>query len=869
MIRRRARTESHACEDCKLHTTRTNIVMGDGNVNKPIIVFVGEAPGENEDLQGKPFIGKSGSYLRQMVSAFGLTDYAYFTNVVKCRPPNNKKPNKSSISSCLPKLLAELRYMNPDILVLLGATAIKSVATASGTVAQYSNQFISTEYCDNTFLMYHPSYIIRTGSFDIFEDGFKLLVLKMWELGIEVSPIVEVDGKLSKPVPMPENIHIVDTVDKLYELCDRLKEYDGIVAWDTESNNNKPFRGDKKRKLLYISMCWDPKEAWVIPIHHGDRCLGDAALNELKPWFEDSNKRKICHNAKYDALVMLVQGIHVKGIVRDTMVMSHLGDVYRPEGHGLKGLASSKLSWVNYDGDMMEYQRHHKECKPKSTDESVGYQHFPPELIQEYAGLDAAATLQLYYILLEELTDKQVILLDELLIPASELLTYMEYTGTAVDLDRVDEYIHAYEDTLERVIEDLANLPTVGKYLSDVGKETFNPNSYKQMGAIIYDYFDFEVTVRTDSGNPSTNSDDVLAHILDGSMKSKNPNVCNEPVEFVRLAMLYRKATKMLGTYLRSSSRGGKSLDDDNKIRSTFNLHGTVSGRLSSSDPNLQNIPALEAIDDPEHIMRTHPIKNIYCSRWMDKGMIMEVDFSAMELRVMSSLAGCKEMIDAFSHGRDIHRLVAGQVHHKDPDDITKEERYSGKWANWTLLYGGGVGTLVSLYGLSYEEAEKVVDGYYRIFPEVKWWQDSSKKSIVNNRYVESIWGRRQYLDRLFKRAEGNDSYRASIVRSAINAQIQGPASDVLLAAGIIVHDLLEQEGYTAYIVDVVHDSLIIDVIDEHVRPVAILVKDVMENIVQWGKMYFPRLDWDWLTCPLEATPEVGRHWGEKKELKL
>jgi DNA polymerase-1 len=410
----------------------------------------------------------------------------------------------------------------------------------------------------------------------------------------------------------------------------------------------------------------------------------------------------------------------------------------------------------------------------------------------------------------------------------------------------------------------------------DVGKKKikfeFNPGSFAQLQLLYYTYYKMPVVGVTETGAPTTKSSALKQ--LEGDY----------PI--LQKIRYYKLLSKMLSTYLQPAAEGRWKCADG-RVRTTYNLHGTRTGRLSSGGNeqriNLQNIPTPEK--EPNTLLQILPIKNVFTHSYMKNGIcrtkedfqksfgdgyVMSVDYSGMELRVFASLAKCYPMLEIHKSGRDFHSTVAiiatmgkhiGDVTDEDIDGLEKSVRYRYKWTNWTLLYGGGRDTLVRMYGMTEDEAEAVINEYYSAFPEVL---DYRKKCIAfaeDNGYIESPFGRRE---KLYYIADENaqKSKRNSDKRASVNMPVQSAASDTLLVSAVIIDEKLFDSDMDTKLVNTVHDSLMLDVPKDEIEEAAALCTDVMENVTKYAKDYMPALDMSWLISPLKADVEVGSHYG-------
>jgi DNA polymerase-1 len=354
----------------------------------------------------------------------------------------------------------------------------------------------------------------------------------------------------------------------------------------------------------------------------------------------------------------------------------------------------------------------------------------------------------------------------------------------------------------------------------------------------------------------------------------------------------YKLMTKMLSTYLQPAAEGSwKSADG--RVRTTYNLHGTKTGRISSGGDvkdrtkiNLLNIPTPEK--EPNTLLQILPIKNLFTHSYMRNGIcrtkadfqtkfrdgaMISIDESGMELRVFGSLAKCYAMIDIHKSGRDFHSTVAimaqtgkriSEVTDDDIAGLNKSVRYIYKWTSWSLLYGGGKDTLVNLYNLSDEEAEAIVEEYYACFPEVLDYKQQCIRFAEEHGYIESPFGRRE---RLYYINDDGGAKRNADRRACINMPVQSAAGDTVLMAAIIIDAKIREAGLRTKLVNTVYDSVLLDAPRDEVVTVSLLAKDVMENVVDYAKIHTPDIDFSWLISPLAADVDVGSHYGSMTSL--
>jgi DNA polymerase I-like protein with 3'-5' exonuclease and polymerase domains len=366
----------------------------------------------------------------------------------------------------------------------------------------------------------------------------------------------------------------------------------------------------------------------------------------------------------------------------------------------------------------------------------------------------------------------------------------------------------------------------------------------------LYDRKGFEPPAYTPTGRPSIKRD-LLKEIIFDLGDSK----CQFLDDYMNWKLLSTILSKVFYPLLRGE---GDWHDPDGRVRTSFTI-STKTGRTSSKKPNLQNIPTPEK--EPGTLLQYLPAKNCFTHTWPD-GCLLMVDFSGMELRVISSVAGIQGMVEVFARGGDVHKYVSSLIYGIPEEEITKFQRYRGKWCNWSLLYLGNWWTLYRMYrinGLTESEAKRVTKLYFENFPELSIYHGETISFAEEHGYVESPFGRILQLPTINSKVE---TVRKDTQRTAVNMPIQGTASDVLLLAMYIVDQFLYDEGLESFLVNTVHDSIVLDICPGELEPVKAICIDVMENIVHYAQDFAPNLDFSWLRVPLKADADIGTHYG-------
>lgn len=856
--------------------------MESSGSDDPLLIAVGEAPGADEDDQGVPFVGRSGKLLRKALGELLEDDpekYVRFTNVVRCRPPSNKITAKS-INFCKGFALDDIKKYSPDVVLLFGNSPLKAVLGKTG-ITNWNGVVVRED--EAVYIpLFHPAYILRNSSaMDDWLEGMAQAV----EIMLGEEEIEEV------PDPIYE---FPTTAWDLLEMKDSLatKEW---IAYDTETNTLDP--ADENAKIVAISIS-DGEITYAFPVDHPEShwTIGDEKVlkKAVKDILLGHDEKIIGHNLKFD----LKHTINHFGFAfmsgGDSMLASHMIDS-RKGIHSLKQQAGKRLGMYDYDRELQDYIVDNPKANPKK---GGNYGNIPLTILLPYAAMDADATFRLYKLLYGMLSDKQKVFYDEVLIPASDVLAHMEYTGITVDSYIADRYKKIYEmrqeELYEEILEDhlmseavgilqdrsdkkmilsmypyeLTDAKTVelydGNHSANFYEITedrikyddgdmkrnrkrpiifFNPNSAHHLRVLYFEVYGMPIHKETESGLPSTDKEALIPLLKDYPIVVK-----------IRYFKILGKA---VSTYLKPALE--KWASSDGKARSTFNLHGTITGRTSSTNPNFQNIPTPDK--EPGTLLEHLPVKNIFKTSF-DDGFIISVDYAGMELRVFASLAKCEEMLDIHRGGWDFHSMIASRITGIRYQDIAKPLRKKFKNVNFAMLYRGNEYTLHNKFGIPLDEAKRAIDDYNEELPEIEEFAQDCIEFATEHRYIESPFGRREALLDIGDTSEENRGTRNQQIRYAVNMPISSAASDILLCAMVILDELMFGKKLRARIINIVHDSIVIDAPRDEVDTVVSMCVDVMENIIEYVKKYMPNIDLSWLISPLKADVEIGTHYG-------
>ncbi len=597
---------------------------------------------------------------------------------------------------------------------------------------------------------------------------------------------------------------IIDTNEKLNELVSILDSVERI-SFDTETTSTDQMEAD----LVGISLAVDLDSGYYIPVGHrangGTQLPKDVILEALRGPLENPEIPKVGHNIKYDAVILARNGFQVQPLSFDTMIAEWL---INPTS---RNLGLKNLAWVrlNIKMTMIEELIGKGKNQRSMADVSIAE-------AAKYAGDDAVIPLCLQLGLEEELNERQATrLFNEIEMPLVQVLAEMEMAGIGLD---VDYLAHMSEELSQR----LGLIET--RIFDSVGVE-FNLNSPQQLSGALFERLDLtppDRTQRTSSGYYST------AAVTLEAMKGDHP--------VVDWVLEYRELSKLKNTYVDALPLQVNPITG--RVHTSYNQAGSVTGRIASSDPNLQNIP-----------IRTELGRRVRKAFIAEPGnTLLSVDYSQVELRIVAHMSNDETMLAAFRAGHDIHAATAAAIYEVPIDQVSKEQRNRAKGVNFGLIYGMSAFGLSRYMDITLAEAEDFVNAYFEQFPGVKKYLDGMKAQAAEKGYVETLLGRRRYF--LGLKTQTNRNIRNREEREAINAPIQGTAADIMKIAMLRVAGALKQAGLSAKMLLQVHDELVLECPIEELKPTANLVSRVMQAA-------YP------LKIPLQTDARSGPNWND------
>ncbi len=627
-------------------------------------------------------------------------------------------------------------------------------------------------------------------------DLYADLEFKTWLAEILAGDEVAAEEKLEV------NYEVVLEKNQLTAWIKRLGEAESF-AFDTETTSLDYMRAD----LVGVSFAVEPGEAAYVPCGHDydgapKQISREYLLAALKSLLEDPRHVKIGQNLKYDMSVLARSGIKLEGVGFDTMLESYVLDSTATR-HDMDSLALKYLS----------HRTIHFEDVAGKGAKQLTFNQIPLDKAGPYAAEDADVTLRLHQTLWPRLRDEASLarLFEEIEMPLVPVLSRIERNGVLVERRMLET----------QSVELAASMKDIAAQAYEAAGEEFNLASPKQIQGILFDKLELPVLEKTPKGQPST-AESVLQELA-------------HDYPLPKLILEYRGMSKLKSTY--TDALPACIDPETGRVHTSYRQAVASTGRLSSTDPNLQNIP-----------VRTPEGRRIRQAFIAPTGScILAADYSQIELRIMAHLSGDERLMEAFESGEDIHRATAAEVFGVASKKVSDDERRSAKAINFGLIYGMSAFGLARQLGIPRREAQEYVDLYFTRYPGVKQFMDDTRERARDRGYVETVFGRRLYLPEIKSR---NPARRQYAERTAINAPMQGTAADIIKRAMITLHRWLEESGAAARMIMQVHDELVFEVAEDTVTDVQAVVVAQMEAAAE-------------LSVPLKVDAGIGKNWDE------
>lgn len=745
-----------------------------------VIDMLGLMGDSSDNIPGCPGVGEKTA--AKLIAQFGsIENLLEHTNELKGALRTKVENNREQI--VFSKFLATIKT---DVPITLDMEALKAEAPDMEKLQQLFDELEFRSLLERKFKKERTKPALT----DAFQGSL------FAEFADESPSLFENENLRSYDKPSTD-YQLIDTEEKRRKLIDLILT-SGFVSLDTETTSTDAIQA----QLVGMSFSVHEHQAFYVPVPWNDKVSSLKIVNEFKEVFESPKLLKIGQNIKYDMTVLANYGAQLRGPLFDTMIAHY---VLLPHlQHGMDYLAEHYLNYRTIHIEEL--------IGPKGKNQR-NMRDLRPEKVYVYACEDADITLQLKNVLAPKLQEEGCLeLFEQIEMPLVEVLCYMERNGVRIDTGALSETSRLYT----------AEMLRIEKEIYELAGEAFNISSPKQVGEVLFDKLHIvEKAKKTKKGQYVT-SEEVLE-----ALRPKHP-IVNKILE-------YRGYKKLLSTYI--DNLPTLINPATGHIHTSFNQTVTTTGRLSSSNPNLQNIPVRNA--EGKEIRKAF-IPDEEC-------MFFSADYSQIELRIMAHLSEDENMIEAFVNGYDIHAATAAKVYKKNIADVTREERSKAKTANFGIIYGISVFGLAERMDVSRNEAKELIDGYFATYPKVKAYMDESIARAREKGFAETLYHRRSYLPDINSR---NAVVRGYAERNAINSPIQGSAADIIKIAMIRIYRRFCEENLRSKMILQVHDELNFSVYPDEKERVQRIVIEEMENAVQ-------------LRVPLQADYGWGNNWLE------
>ena len=609
---------------------------------------------------------------------------------------------------------------------------------------------------------------------------------------------------------MPTDYTLVDTEDALDEMITTLKASD-IFAFDTETTSLNAMQAE----LVGLSFSNEDGKGWYVPVGHeeGTQLPMQHVLDMLKPIMESREIAKAAHNANYDLMVLQNYDIKVQNVTFDTMLAAHVS--------GRKAIGLKALTLQCLQEEMTEIKELLGSGRKQITMDKVEV-----KKAADYATADADMTHRLISLFEKELEEKDVrSLFDTVEMPLVPVLVDMQRAGVAINSEMLTEMSEELGAQLGEIQHDM--------YLT-VGHE-FNINSSQQLGDVLFNELRLPPTRRTQKGHSTDAAAlDGLKELLD---QGRGEGVDPKAYDVLDKVLEYRQLSKIKSTYV--DALPNLVNPKTGRIHTSFNQTGSATGRISSNDPNVQNIPVRTELG--------RKVRNAFVAEKAPVWTLLAADYSQIELRILAHMSQDESLLAAFHRGEDIHAATASSVYDVPIDGVTSDMRRIAKIMNFGVLYGLSAFGIRQQTGLSAEEGQRFIDTYFGSYPGIRTYIDETKEKVKANGYVETLLGRRRYIPEV---TSSNGNIRNAGERMAVNMPIQGTAADIIKIAMIAIQDRLEEQKLQSKMIIQVHDELIFEVPREELEHMREMVTELMPASMQ-------------LDVSLDVELKTGDSWGQ------
>ena len=823
--------KDHACGSCIFHS---NTCGASGPIDSPFVI-VGESPGKQEMLFQQPFIGESGELLRSALMGVGFDDSCplpYITNAVKCIPDKTKNQSAmaNACKSCRAKLFEEITAYPREIILALGASAAWTLTGDFGIkITQTRGTLYPSPLAKQGVLVtIHPAFLLRGGgSLSKFKAdvGFAIEKLK---------------GTTRPQYKLSHNI-ILETLDDFYQVARRLDYtiwwYEALGIGPVEIGTDLETSGFSalENYILSAHFGWEDTVNYTVPDHvfeilDDGSFVNPAYVQALKLFYEyTSDKvRFVWHNGKFDIQFLWALGIEGR-VNEDTMLLSYALDE-NPGLHDLEQVANDAIGAPNWKG-MLEEHLPYKGCS---------YAAIPRPVLYKYGGLDIGATIQSYHVLKERVArDKHLVkAYNRVLVPASKLLARIEYHGVYVNLDQNRMNMVRLKEDLDRILEDLnqATMLLCGR--------VFNPASPIQMAELLYDVLKLTPL----KGKGLGTGKDILTELKRSLLEFRDSDtISSAAYTILGLILEHRKAAKQFGTYVinliphydkKKRKIVPGHMKKDGRVHATFLIHGTVTGRLASRKPNMQNPP------------RDGEIRGQFGAP--PGYVVSEVDLNQAELRSLAELSGDEALINLYNDPEH------PGLHHETSVAIfgqgyTKEDKMLAKAVNFGIVYGRTGASIALAHNMPINEGEEWINRWAARFSTAWQFIQDCRRAPLDRKALVTCFGRKRRFSVVSRKN------LQSVQNEASNFPHQSTASDITLVSHI---NLIEDPRYTSNVVNLIHDAGLHEILDD---------SDVIDQQISLIIHYMETeaLKWGLRKVPFKAEAKVGKQWGKLTDYKV
>lgn len=785
---------SHHCSACPFKQNRCvapRKVFGKGG-----LAIIGEAPGTTEVVQNQLFVGPDGVALRKTLASAGLMDLSkvFMTTSLLCLPPNGEADSEATVTACKGRLFSELERRKPDIILALGNTALHAITgNFKLKITQEQGKLFNTKY-GLMIPAVHPAMVIKAPNS---YKGFRSALAYTIKLANGHKP--------KNPGVSRWSVISVDKIPKAYESLQKL-EKGHVLSVDIETTGFNP----RKNRIITLGISWDTNKTLIFEGKH---------VTLLKNLLEDKHFTFVWHNGKFDSEFLYNVGINAR-VDEDTMLLHYALNEVKGT-HDLEYLAINELGAEAYEHKLKSYLVK-KKGQPEKT-----YADIPRPILDAYLAKDCDYTRQLYMLFKGQVNASKDLknMYDKVLIPASPFLQRVERRGISIDRPNIDKLHKELTAESGRLRNKLLALVDDKwdpmQYVIESGAKSvpaeFNPGSPAQLKWLLYD----KLNLKPGKGLPRNTRESTLE-----SIRPQNP--------IIESILELRGIEKQLSTYVNGVLN---KIETDGRVHCSFLIHGTVTGRLSSQKPNMQNIPRDPAI---RSIFRSAP-----------GHILLEADYKGAELRMLAYLSQDPSLIQVFQEGRDLHTEVAIEMY---GPQYTSNQRVRAKAINFGIPYGRGPKDIAREFGISVKEAADLIQVWFARFPKAAAYLEMVRGAVSRGKILRTPLGRLRRFGLI------STQFLHDMENQAANFAISSTASDMTLISGARLQPLLHM--IDCHIVNIVHDSLLVEVPEKEgaiLQASKLLIATMANTPHQLLQS----------KVPFEIELKRGTHWGLLEEFEI